>query len=245
MIVNPKLKWLVKDFHKSNLLLNDFEMGKIIGMGLMGTVQIAKLKDKNIYLAIKSIKKTYIMKHKVARHINNERKIMMDLTSNLCVKLFASFQDQNRVYFAMEFVPGGELFQRLNTLEKMKPQVAQFYLLETFCALQHLHSLGYVYRDLKPENILIDAEGHIKLVDFGFSTRPDVQGMMKTQVGTPVYLSPEQLDGKFTGGYTASVDWWSLGIFLFELLTGSTPFEKTKKDTHHEVCKYSQSYLIS
>lgn len=221
--VAPKLKWLAKNLTASNLdpnkkynpELNDFVMGRIIGKGLMGTVRLAKWKERKTYLAIKCIKKAYIYKHKDERHINNERKIMMDLDSSFCVKLFATFQDDTFIYFAMEFVPGGELFQRLTKVDCMVPGAAQFYVFETFSALKHLHSLGYVYRDLKPENIMIDADGHIKLVDFGFSTKPDAQGLMRTSVGTPVYLSPEQLNGKFTGGYTSSVDWWSLGkVFL-------------------------------
>ena len=150
-------------------------------------------------------------------------------------QLFSSFQDTTSVYFAMELVPGGELFQRIQNVGKMHPNEARFYTIETFSALHHIHSRGYCYRDLKPENVMIDAEGHCKLVDFGFSTRPDGNGLMKTVVGTPVYLSPEQLNGKFTGGYASCCDFWSLGIFLFELLTGRTPYSRNLHDTQHEV----------
>ena len=139
------------------------------------------------------------------------------------------------MYFAMELVPGGELFQRLRKVGRMHPNEARFYTLETFSALYHIQSLGYCYRDLKPENVMIDAEGHCKLIDFGFSTRPDRDGLMRTVVGTPVYLSPEQLNGKFTNGYTSCCDFWSLGIFLFELLTGRTPYSRDLHDTQHEV----------
>ena len=233
--VAPKLVWLAKNLLEGNSQLSDFDIGRIIGKGLMGTVRIARYNEKNSFVAIKSIKKRYIAKHKDERHINNERKIMMELNSSFCVKLFSCFQDTNNIYFAMELVPGGELFHRLVKVEKMDANTAQFYAWETYSALYHLQSLGYVYRDLKPENVLIDAEGHCKLIDFGFSTRPDSQGLMRTSVGTPLYLSPEQLNGKFTGGYTASVDWWSFGVFLFELLTGRTPFSKNTNDTHYEV----------
>ena len=135
----------------------------------------------------------------------------------------------------MELVPGGELFQRLRKVGRMHPNEARFYTTETFSALYHIQSLGYCYRDLKPENVMIDAEGHSKLIDFGFSTRPDRDGLMRTVVGTPVYLSPEQLNGKFTNGYTSCCDFWSLGIFLFELLTGRTPYSRDLHDTQHEV----------
>lgn len=233
--IAPRLNWLAKNLSSNHTELGDFDLGRTLGKGLMGTVRLAKTKEIKGYLAMKIISKSYIFKHKDERHINNERKIMMEINSSFCVKLFVTFQDQLNIYFAMEYVPGGELYQRLVKCEKLDPNDAQFYLWEIFSALQHLHSLGYVYRDLKPENVMIDAEGHCKLIDFGFSTRPDKQGLMRTALGTPQYLSPEQLNGKFTGGYTSVVDWWSLGIFLFELLTGRTPFSKSTKDTHHEV----------
>ena len=157
------------------------------------------------------------------------------ITFLLYVQLFTTFQDNAYVYFAMELVPGGELFQRLRKVGRMHPNEARFYILETFSALYHIQSLGYCYRDLKPENVMIDSEGHCKLIDFGFSTRPDRDGLMRTVVGTPVYLSPEQLNGKFTNGYTSCCDFWSLGIFLFELMTGHTPYSRDLHDTQHEV----------
>ena len=88
-------------------------------------------------------------------------------------------------------------------------------------ALEHVQELGFVYRDLKPENIILDEEGHCKLVDFGFSTPcANNETKLHTLCGTPAYLSPEQLDGKFTNGYTRVVDWWSYGVLVYELLTG-------------------------
>jgi serine/threonine protein kinase len=95
------------------------------------------------------------------------------------------------------------------------------WLGEILSALSHIQSLGYVYRDLKPENVMVDEEGHCKLVDFGFVTTPDENGMMRTMCGTSAYLSPEQLDRKFFGGYTKICDWWSCGVFLYELRTGT------------------------
>jgi len=114
--------------------------------------------------------------------------------------------------------------------------VAKFYASEIFVAIEHVQERGYVYRDLKPENVLIDEEGHIKLVDFGFSCPcSDNTTKLHTLCGTPAYLSPEQLDGKFTNGYTRVVDWWSYGVLVFELLTGRTPFCKNNKESHYEI----------
>ena len=157
------------------------------------------------------------------------------LKSHFCIKLFGTFQDSHNIYFALELAAGGELFRRLSKKESFKPPVAKFYATEIFSALEHVQSLGYVYRDLKPENVMLDEDGHCKLVDFGFAVQPDNAGMIHTVCGTPAYLSPEQLNGKFTNGYQKIVDWWSFGVFLFELLTGKTPFCKNNKETPYEI----------
>lgn len=169
------------------------------------------------------------------RHIVNEKSIMQCLASPFCINLFGTFQDNNHVYFVMELAIGGELFRRLSKKENFSPATAKFYATEVFCALEHIQSLGIVYRDLKPENIMLDEDGHCKLVDFGFSTRPGADGLIHTVCGTPAYLSPEQLNGKFTNGYTKIVDWWSFGVLIYELLTGKTPFCKNSKETHYEI----------
>jgi len=176
------------------------------------------------------------MRHHDERHIEYEREILMAVSASaFCIKLFSAFQTASSVHFALELVPGGELFQRMRKVGRMLPNEARFYVFETFAALYHIHTLEYCYRDLKPENVMIDVDGHCKLVDFGFSTRPNEEGLMRTAVGTPVYLSPEQLNSKHTNGYTSACDFWSLGIFLFELLTGRTPYSKNLQDTQHEV----------
>jgi len=233
---NNKFGWLAKDItvgHSCNP--SKFDFSRVIGTGLMGTVRLARYKKDDMWCVVKSIRKDYVTRHHDGRHVQNERKILNDLDHPFVVRLFGTFQDQKRIYFVMEYVVGGELFSRLSKKEKFSANTAKFYLTEIFLALEYVHDCGYAYRDLKPENILLDEDGHCKLVDFGFSRAPNEQGLMRTQVGTPAYLSPEQLNGKFTGGYSRIVDWWSLGIILYELLTGKTPFCKSNRETPYAI----------
>lgn len=234
-ICSSKCPWIMKSASINASMIDNFEIGRIIGTGLMGTVRIVKAKSGNAHFALKIIKKDYITRHRDQRHINNENAVLSMVTSSFCIKLFGTFQDNNNVYFAMELAAGGELFRRLSKKEAFKPPTAKFYATEIFSALEHVQSLGYVYRDLKPENVMLDEEGHCKLVDFGFAVQPDVAGLIHTICGTPAYLSPEQLNGKFTNGYSKIVDWWSFGVFLYELLTGKTPFCKNNRESSYEI----------
>jgi protein kinase A len=203
---------------------------------LIGVVRIAKLKSSQGYIAVKAIRKDYVKRHHDERHIKNEKEILIAMKScPFTINLFGTFQDSRNVYFAMELAAGGELFRRLNKKENFSNAASKFYAIEIFIALEHMHNLGYVYRDLKPENIMLDENGHCKLVDFGFSTAPDSEGLCHTSCGTPAYLSPEQLNGKFTNGYTKTVDWWALGCFVYELCCGITPFCKNNKETPYEI----------
>lgn len=236
VVLSPSFPWILKRANFISPSINDFEIGRVIGTGLMGTVRIAKHKLRNAYVAIKCIPKDYIKRHNDERHLENEEAILSSMTSTFCVKLFAKIQDERKIYFVMEYIPGGELFSRLSKKSYFQPQTAKFYATEVFSALDHIHALGYVYRDLKPENILLDEQGHCKLVDFGFAIQPDAgTGLMHTQCGTSAYLSPEQLNGKFTNGYTSVVDFWAFGCLVYELLTGKTPFCKSFSETPYEI----------
>ena len=227
--------WLIKGGSFHSLTLQSLELGRVIGTGLMGTVRVAKMIGRSQYMAIKSVRKDTIHKRNDHRHVKNEKELLLQLRSPFCIRLFTTFQGATQIHFAMELAVGGELFRRLNKKASFPPEVTKFYVCEIFSAIAHVQSLGYVYRDLKPENVMLDEEGHCKLVDFGFSIQPNNNGIVKTLCGTPAYLSPEQLDGKFTNGYSKTVDWWALGILLYELMTGLTPYCKAASDTHYQI----------
>lgn len=235
VIGGQKFSWILKAVSPGITSLSQVEAERVIGTGFMGSVRLARLQGKGGYFALKAIRKDYIVKHRDQGHIENERACLLQASSPFCVRCFGSFQDGGYVYIAMELAAGGELFRRISKKGGFPEPEAKFYLTEIFSALDHIHNLGYVYRDLKPENVMLDEDGHCKLVDFGFATKPDANGIIRTLCGTPAYLSPEQLNGKFTNGYSKACDWWSLGIILYELMTGKTPFCKNFKESSYEI----------
>jgi protein kinase A len=223
----------------SNTGLEKFELKRVIGRGLMGTVSIARFKATGTFCAVKAVSKHYVIRHDDGRHIRNELALLKKLNSPFCITLFGTFQDKKTVYFVMEYAAGGELFSRLHRKGGLTSYFSEgktrFYGAEIISALAHIHGLGYCYRDLKPENIMLSPSGHCLLIDFGFSMAPDAQGLLHTNVGTPCYLSPEQLNHKRTGGYKSYVDFWAFGCVLFEFMTGKTPFCKDPSDSNHAI----------
>jgi len=212
----PKKDWLQPCASTS-----DFDVGCVLGTGTYGLVNFAIHKRTKTAVAIKSISKTKTLAGHQVPHVLAERSILSVLESPFIVNLRGSFQDTNMVYMVMDFVPGGELFTLLQANRRFPEAAARFYAAEVVAALEYLHGRDVAYRDLKPENILIDSTGHIRLTDFGFAKVVPNDWRTFTLCGTPDYSAPEVILNK---GHGKAVDWWALGVLLFEMIAGIPPF---------------------
>lgn len=204
----------------------DFEILKLIGKGTFGQVYQVRKRDTQRIYAMKVLQKKVIVQKKEVAHTVGERNILVRTAttdSPFIVGLKFSFQTPSELYLVTDYMSGGELFWHLQKEGRFDERRAKFYIAELILAIQHLHNNDIVYRDLKPENILLDANGHIALCDFGLSkanlTKNDTTN---TFCGTTEYLAPEVLLDE--SGYTKMVDFWSLGVLVFEMCCGWSPF---------------------
>ncbi|KAL5119290.1 cAMP-dependent protein kinase catalytic subunit [Pleosporales sp. CAS-2024a] len=204
---------------KGKYSLADFQMQRTLGTGSFGRVHLVQSKHNQRFYAVKVLKKAQVVKMKQVEHTNDERRMLQQVKHPFLITLWGTFQDAKNLYMVMDFVEGGELFSLLRKSQRFPNPVAKFYAAEVTLALDYLHSHNIIYRDLKPENLLLDRHGHLKITDFGFAK--EVPDITWTLCGTPDYLAPEVVASK---GYNKSVDWWSLGILIFEMLCGFTPF---------------------
>ncbi|XP_022416652.1 ribosomal protein S6 kinase alpha-2 isoform X3 [Delphinapterus leucas] len=233
---------------------SQFELLKVLGQGSYGKVfLVRKVKgsDAGQLYAMKVLKKATLKgkklcpvdskgrkyySGKISLFIRDrvrskmERDILAEVNHPFIVKLHYAFQTEGKLYLILDFLRGGDLFTRLSKEVMFTEEDVKFYLAELALALDHLHSLGIIYRDLKPENILLDEEGHIKITDFGLSKEAiDHDKRAYSFCGTIEYMAPEVVNRR---GHTQSADWWSFGVLMFEMLTGSLPFQgKDRKET--------------
>jgi serine/threonine protein kinase len=235
-------------FAAYQLGLSSFAVGDTLGTGTFGRVRLVQCNYNGAAktFALKMLKKSEIIRLKQVEHIKAEKAILSRISHPFIVNLYATFQDERFIFMVMEYIIGGELFSQLRKEGRFENDVARFYTAEIVLALEYLHNqvhfLGsplkpsisieifstllpvsshqnIVYRDLKPENLLLDKDGHIKITDFGFAKV--VEDRTWTLCGTPEYLAPEIIQSK---GHGKGVDWWALGILIYEMLAGYPPF---------------------
>uniref|UniRef100_A0A8C9H7A3 Non-specific serine/threonine protein kinase n=1 Tax=Piliocolobus tephrosceles TaxID=591936 RepID=A0A8C9H7A3_9PRIM len=221
-----------------------FHFIKVIGVGSYGKVLLVKHVKQNKLYAMKILKKENIVSMNQLEHTIIERNVLKCVSHPFIVKMYYAFQTSKKLYYILEYCPGGELFFHLSKVRFVNEKSAKFYMCEIILALQYLHELNIIYRDLKPENVLIDEQGHIKLTDFGLS-KEGITGSnsAKSLCGTPEYLAPEIIDKT---GHGKAVDWWSLGIMLYEMLAGSLPFSgKNRSDLFEKIKNKKVTYPCS
>ncbi|XP_034408108.1 cGMP-dependent protein kinase 2 [Cyclopterus lumpus] len=205
----------------SVLPFQELEVIATLGTGGFGRVELVKLRNENSTFALKCIKKKHIVDTRQQEHIYSEKNILQQTNSVFIIRLFQTFRDDKFVYLLLEACLGGELWTVLRDMSYFDEPTARFCTGCVLEAFDYLHTMGIVYRDLKPENLLLDAEGYVKMADFGFAKKIGLGKKTWTFCGTPEYVAPEVIMNK---GHDFGADCWSLGILIFELLTGNPPF---------------------
>jgi serine/threonine protein kinase len=203
--------------------LSSFSIVKVLGEGSFGKVYKAVKKNTGEVLAIKSLSKRNLEKKRQLKYAVNEARVMKQLDHPNIVALKFCFQTKRCLYLALEYCPNGDLGMHLKQWRKFDEDRARFYIAQTMLALEYLHNRDIVYRDLKPENLLLDSVGNIKLTDFGLvkDQLTSAEGVAASFCGSPAYLAPEMIRGQIS---SKAGDIYTLGVVLYEMLTGETPF---------------------
>jgi serine/threonine kinase 38 len=256
---------------RQKITVFDFEPIKIIGKGAFGEVRVVRYKPTGEIFAMKKLNKTEMLYKNQVQHVKTERNLLATIENPWIVELKFSFQDEKNLYLVMEYLGGGDLMTLLIRKNILTEAESRFYIAECILAIESIHKMNYIHRDIKPDNILIDNEGHIKISDFGLSKmaeitpttevldkleedsrhRQKVEQRAETRknrklaystVGTPDYIAPEVFS---RNGYNESVDWWSIGVILYEMLVGYPPFYAEKPaDICHKILSWQKYFTI-
>jgi serine/threonine kinase 38 len=249
----------------------DFDPIKIIGKGAFGEVRVVRYKPTSEIFAMKKLNKTEMLYKNQVQHVKAERNVLATVENPWIVELKYSFQDDKNLYLVMEYLAGGDLMTLLIRKNILTELEARFYIAECVLAIESIHKMNYIHRDIKPDNILIDNNGHIKISDFGLSKMAEItpttevldkleedsrhrqkieqrgefrrnRKLAYSTVGTPDYIAPEVFS---RNGYNESVDWWSVGVILYEMLVGYPPFYAEKPaDICHKILSWQKYFVI-
>jgi len=225
--------------------LDEFKVVSMLGVGSFGKVQLVQdeAKPERVY-ALKVLAKANVVRRSQQQHVMNEKRLLIGINSPFIIQLYKTFKDDRYVYLLMEVCLGGELWTKLRDDGRFDEETTRFYAACVIEALDYLHERNIAYRDLKPENLLMDARGYVKLIDFGFAKLIGASGKTKTLCGTPEYVAPEVI---LDQGHDCTVDFWSLGILIYELSTGYPPFTNSEDtlELYQEILDGFEGYKFS
>ncbi|KAM7535308.1 hypothetical protein Aperf_G00000094837 [Anoplocephala perfoliata] len=245
------VKPLVEKIESCRLSRSEFETIRLIGSGAFGEVSLVRSKSTNEYFALKSLHKYDMLKRSDRACFQEEREVLvkgMIKGSPWITQLHYTFQDEKFLYFVMKFYNGGDMLTMLSKFDDQIPEdIARFYLAELVLAINSLHELGYVHRDIKPDNVLLETSGHIVLTDFGSCLRIGQDGVIKNTaaIGTPDYIAPEILRAAEDshGTFGVECDYWSLGVVMYEMLFGETPFySENLIQTYSQIMNFEKTF---